>query len=163
MAIVSRTLTPLAFRPDLGLGVKRWRVDAVDALGRRWVHGPFSGTQAEGEVIRDAWTPDLAELDKRELLEFVQIGAPNTVAVFDYTDRNITEDEGEEHVYLTFATSKHEIALTLAWWLDTLNTGARNNIAGRIGFSGQQRGRVDQRYPPMVVVLPWLDAVEGAP
>ncbi len=159
MAIVSRALTLLA--NSKGPGVKRWRVDAVDALGRIWVHGPLSGTQAEAEVIRDAVVWDLGELDRAELLTWVQAG--NTVAAFDYTNRDLTEEEGEEHIYLTFATNDREIALTLAWWLDTLNTGARNNIAGRLDFSGQQRGRVDQRYPPMVVALPWLDAVEEAP
>ncbi len=53
MAIV-RTLTKLANREDLGPGIKRWRIDAVDDLGRRWVHGPFSGTRAKGESVRDA-------------------------------------------------------------------------------------------------------------
>ncbi len=54
MPIVSRTLTMLANREDIGPGIKRWRVDAIDALGGVWVHGPFSGTRAEAEVIRDA-------------------------------------------------------------------------------------------------------------
>ncbi len=161
MAIVSRVLTLLASGVDPG--VKRWRIDAVDALGRVWVHGPFNGTQAEGEAARDAVVFDTAGLDMQELLEFVQLGAPNTVAAFDITNRDITEEEGEEHIYLTFATNDREIALTLAWWLKTLKTGERNTIAARIGFTGGQRGRIHQRYPPMVVVLPWLDAVEEAP
>lgn len=163
MPITSRTLTLLANREDIGPGVKSWRVDAVDTRGRPWVHGPFKVTQAEAEVIRDAVTFDLAELDKRELLEFVQLGPPNTVAAFDYTDHDITEEDGEEHIYLTFAANTREIALPLSWWLNTLKTGARNNIAGRVGFSGTQSGRIDQRYTPMVMVLPWLDAMEEVP
>ncbi len=50
---IVRTLTFLANREDINPGVKTWRVDGMDALGRRWVHGPFSVTQAEAEVIRD--------------------------------------------------------------------------------------------------------------
>ena len=163
MPIESRTLQLLANREQDGPGIKRWRVDAVDALGRIWVQGPFNGTQVEAEARRDAAVFNLAGKDKKELLQFVLLGTPNTVSAFDYTDRDITELDGEDHIYLTFATEDRVIALDLAWWLDTLNTGQRNTIAGRIGFTGDQRGRVDQRFPPMVVVNPFLDAIEEAP
>lgn len=63
MPIVSRTLTSLALRPDLGIGVQTWRVEAVDARGRLWKKGPFKATLAEAEVIRDAAVWDLAEED----------------------------------------------------------------------------------------------------
>ncbi len=163
MPIDTKVLQMLANREDRGAGVKRWRINAVDTRGRPAKHGPFFGTQAEAEVILAAVTFDLVSVDLQELLEFVQLGAPNTVAAFDFTNRDITEENGEEHIYTEFATNDRVIALTLAWWLDTLNTGARNAISGRAGFSGEQRGRVDNRYPPMVVVDPFLDAVEEAP
>jgi hypothetical protein len=160
MPIISRTLTKLADREDLGVGIKTWRIDGLDAIGERWVYGPFNATQAEAEVLRDTVVWDLAGRDRNAVLEFVQQGAPNTVAAFDYTNRDIVEDDGEDFVYLTFATSGRDMALRLAWWLDTLTTGARNTIGGRVGADGAARGRIDQRYPPMVLVLPWLDAVE---
>ena len=160
MPIGPRTLTLLANRPDLGAGIKSWRVNARDARGRVWVDGPFKATLAEAEVKRDAVVFNLPEVDLRELLEFVQLGDPNTVAAFDLTDRDITEDEGEDHIYTEFAVNDRDIALTLAWWLDTLNTGQRNTIGGRAGFDGTKRGRIDQRFNAMVVVDPFLDATE---
>ncbi len=163
MPITSRTLTPLAFREDLGPGVKTWRVEAVDARGRPWKKGPFKVTQVEAEIIRDAAVWDLIRRDKAELLKFVQLGTPNTVAAFDYTGSDITEEDGEDHIYLTFAINDREIALDLAWWLNTKNTGELNTIAGRVGFTGDERGRIHQRFPPMIVVNPWLDSVEEAP
>ena len=112
MPIVSRTITLLANREDIGPGVKRWRVDGVDALGRIWVHGPFNGTQAEAEVIRDGVVWDLAEVDKTELLAWVQ--ARNTVAAFDYTDRDVVQADGEEHVVRWLAEGLGAEAMTVA-------------------------------------------------
>ncbi len=161
MPITSRTLTKLANREDRGPGVMRWRVDAVDAKGRRWVHGPFFGTQAEGDVIRDAVVFDLAEEDKSELLAWVQ--ARNTVAAFDYTDRDITEVRGEEHIFQWFVESLGAEAITVAWWLDAINTGKFNNILGRIGYTGNQGDSITSRFAGMVTVEPFYDATIEAP
>ena len=163
MPIVSRSLTFLADRPDLGTDIKRWRIDGTDALGFNWVYGPFNAIQSEAETLRDTVTWDLAGRDLSNLLEFVQLGSPNTVAAFDYTNRDIVEIDGEDHIYRTFAINERDIALMLAWWLDTLNTGQRNTIGGRVGADGAMRGRIDQRFPAMVLVLPWLDAAEELP
>ena len=161
MPIVSRTLTLLANREDRGPGVKRWRVDATDARGRIWVHGPFFGTQAAGEVVRDAVAFDLAEQDKAELLEWVH--ARNTVAAFDYTGRDITEAQGEEHVFQWFAESPGAEAITVAWWLDSINTGTFNNILGRVGYTGDQGDSITSRFTSMVTVDPWYDLTIKAP
>ncbi len=161
MAIVSRTLALLANREDIGPGIKRWRVDGVDALGRIWVHGPFSGTQAEAEVIRDAVVWDLAEVDKTELLAWVQ--ARNTVAVFDYTDRDITQADGEEHVFKWFTESPGAEAITVAWWMDDINTGKFNNILARVGFTGDQGDTITSRFSSMVTVEPFYDLIVEAP
>ena len=163
MPIVSRTLTLLANREDLGPGIKTWRIDGVDAIGERWVYGSFNATTAEAEVLRDTVVWDLVGRDRANVLEFVQQGAPNTVAAFNYTNRDIVLADGQDIVYWTFATSEQDTALKLAWWLDTLTTGTRNTIGGRVGADGAMRGRIDQRYPPMVLVLPWLDATENLP
>ncbi len=161
MPITSRTLTMLANREDSGPGIKRWRVDGVDALGRIWVHGPFSGTQAEAEVIRDAVVWDLAELDLRDVLEWVQ--ARNTVAAFDYTDRDITQAEAEEHVFKWFAESRGVDAITVAWWMDGINTGKFNSIRDRIGYTGDQGATITIRFSDMVVVEPTYDLTIEAP
>ena len=161
MPIVSSTLTLLANREDIGPGVKRWRVDGVDALGRIWVHGPFNGTQAEAEVIRDAVVWDLAEVDKAELLTWVQ--ARNTVAAFDYTDRDIVQDDGEEHVFQWFAESPGAEAITVAWWMDDINTGTFKAIRDRIGYSAAQGSDITSRFTFMISVEPWYDLTVEAP
>ena len=154
MPTISRKITLLANREDIGPGVKRWRVDGVDALGRGWVHGPFNGTQAEAEVIRDAVVWDLAEVDKVELLTWVQEG--NTVAAFDYTDRDITEEEGEEHIFKWFLESLGADAITVSWWLDDINTGKFNAITTRMNIV-EHRSDVTSRFTFMVSVEPWYD------
>ena len=161
MPIVSRTITLLANREDIGPGTKRWRVDGVDARGRIWVHGPFNGTQTEAEVIRDAVVWDLAEVDKGELLEWVQ--ARNTVAALDYTDRDIVQADGEEHVFQWFSESLGAEAITVAWWLDDINTGTFNKILARVGFTGDQGDTITSRFSSMVTVEPWYDLIVEAP
>ncbi len=161
MPIASRTLTLLANREDIGPGVKRWRVDGVDALGRIWVHGPFSGTQAEAETVRDGVVWNLAELDKAELLAWVQ--ARNTVAAFDYTDRDIVLADGEEHVFQWFAESPGAEAITVAWWMNDINTGRFNKILARVGFTGDQGDNITSRFVNMVTVEPWYDFTVEAP
>ena len=161
MPIVSRALTALANREDIGPGVKTWRVNAVDALGRSWVHGPFKVTQAEGETIRDAVAFELAEADKAELLTWVQ--ARNTVASFDYTNRDITEAQGEEHVFQWFAETPGADAITVAWWMEDINTGKFNNILARAGFTGDQGDTITSRFVSMVGVEPWYDFIVEAP
>ncbi len=161
MPIASRILTMLANREDIGPGIKRWRIDGVDDLGRIWVHGPITGTEAEGIVIRDAVIWQLAELDKRELVKWVQVR--NTVASFNYTDRDIVQADGEEHVFQWFAESLGGEAITVAWWLDSITTGTFNAIRDRIGYTGVQGANITSRFTFMVAVEPWYDAIEEAP
>lgn len=154
MPIVSRVLKELATRSDLGPGVKTWRVDGEDARGRRWVKGPFKVTRAEAEAIRDATSWDLAEADKRELLKWVQAG--NTVASFDITNRDITEEQGEEHIFRWFMESLGADAITVSWWLDDINTGKFNAITTRMNIV-EHRSNITSRFTFMVSVEPWYD------
>lgn len=88
MPIVTRNLVRLANREDLGAGVKRWRVDGIDHAGGNWVHGPFSGTRAEAEAIRDGcWTSaQLQDAEERRGIEFITAGgAPESFARGDLT------------------------------------------------------------------------------
>jgi hypothetical protein len=153
MPIVSKTLTKLANREDVGPGIKRWRVNGLDARGRIYVHGPFNGTQAEADVVRDSVVWELTEADKAELLAWVQ--ARNTVASFDYTDRDITEADGEEYIFQWFAEAQGDDAMTVAWWMDSINTGKFNSIRDRIGYTGQQGADITSRFTFMVSVEPW--------
>jgi hypothetical protein len=92
MPIVSRVLTKLANREDLGAGVKRWRVDGVDSRGKRWTHGPFTAVEgAPAEAIRDAaWTTEqLEDDDEQEGMAFVEAGGAHEGFVRE--DLTITE------------------------------------------------------------------------
>jgi len=161
MPIVSRTLTKLANRDDIAPGWKRWRVEGVDAKGRNYVHGPFGGTQADAETIKDGVVWDLALTDNSELLEWVQ--DRKTVASFDYANRDITENDGEEYIFQWFAESLGVDAITVAWWMDSINTGKFNSIRDRIGYTGQQGADITSRFTFMVSVEPWYDFIVEAP
>ena len=88
MPIVSRVLTLLANREDLGPGVKVWRADGVDGRDQKWYAGPMTATQAEAEVMRDAaWpTKQLQDHDESIGMEFIEAGGePEVYAREDMT------------------------------------------------------------------------------
>ena len=163
MPIASRNLQLLGNRPDLGDGVKSWRVDGTDSRGRPWKHGTFKVTLAEAEVIRDAITAEslgLAETDKAELLEGVH--ALNTVASFDFTGADIIEEEGEDHIFKWFMESLGADAITVAWWMDDINTGKFNAITTRMNIV-EHRLSITSRFEFMVLVNPWYDLTVETP
>lgn len=159
MPIVSRELTLLANREDIGPGIKRWRVDGADARGRSWLHGPFSGTQSEAEIIRDgAWTTQqLADKDLAELIEWVE--AKNSVASFDYTNRDIDQDAGEEHVAREFASRPGDSAIRLAWWIEDTPGPTWAAIGNRIGWDAQTQSDVQDRGIALAAAEPSYDLV----
>jgi len=161
MPIVSRTLTKLANREDLVPGWKRWRVDGVDAKGRNYVHGPFGGTQADADAVLASVIWELTGADNADLLQWVQ--ARNTVDSFDYTDRDITQADGEEYIYQWFAEAAGDDAMTVAWWMDDINTGKFNAIRDRIGYTGDQGADITSRFTFMVAVEPWYQFTVEAP
>jgi hypothetical protein len=161
MPITSKTLIKLANQststePDR----KRWRIDGVDALGRGYVHGPFSGTQAEADAVLSTVVWNLTKADKDELLDWVK--NRNTVASFDYTNRDITELDGEEYIFQWFAESPGNDAILVAWWMDSINTGKFNSIRDRIGYTGDQGADITSRFSFMVTVEPWYEFIVEA-
>ncbi len=161
MPITSTSLVKLANREDVGAGIKRWRVDGLDARGRRWVRGPFFAIEAEAEAIRSTVVWNLSEADFAELLVWVQ--SRQSVADFDFTNRDINEDEGEEFIFQTFAESPGDEAIKLAWWMDDINTGKFNQIRDRLGYTGTQGADITSRFTFMVSVEPWYDFIVEAP
>ena len=151
MPISSLNLQELATREDRGPGIKSWRIDGVDALGRPWGHGSFFGTRAEAEVVRDAVVFGLAELDKSELLDWVR--ARNTVASFDYANRDITEEDVEDHIFKWFMESPGAEAITVACWLNSINTGAFNSITTSMEIV-EHRSHITSRFNCIVSVEP---------
>ncbi len=161
MPIVSRTLTKIANREDIAPGWKRWRIEGKDARGRPWVLGPFGDIQVDAEARLAAVSWNLAEADNEDLLLWVQ--ARNTVASFDYTDRDITLDDGEEYIFQWFAEAPGDDAMTVAWWMDGINTGKFNSIRDRIGYTGAQGADITSRFTFMVSVEPWYQFTVEAP
>ena len=159
MPITSRSLDYAREQRD---GRFRCRVSGVDAVGRAWTHGPFStDSLVEAEAIRDGVVWNLASADTHDLLKWVQ--ALNTVASFDLTDRDITEDQGEEFIMRWFAEAPGEDAITVAWWLDDINTGKFNSIRDRLGISGAGGSTITQRFTFLLAAEPWWDVTVGVP
>ena len=162
MPIVSKSLVLLANQPTAAEpDRKRWRVDGVDARGHRYVHGPFGGTQAEADAILAGVVWELTAIDKSELLDWVT--ARNTVASFDYTNRDITQADGEEYIFQWFAEAQGDDAMLVAWWMDSINTGTFNAIRDRIGYTALQGADITSRFTFMVAVEPWYQFTVEAP
>lgn len=146
----------------------RWTISAIDTLGTSWTLGPFMATEAEAEARRVLMITDwpnvwnLAERDYADLLEFVMQGSVDdtsfAVEFFDYTNRDITEIDGEKYVYWYFGAGDREAALNTVWWMDFLKPNQLNAIANNLGLDGVTEGLVEQRIPTLKNALPWLDA-----
>ena len=162
MPIVSKSLVLLANQPTAAEpDRKRWRVDGIDARGHRYVHGPFGGTQAEADAVLAGVVWELTGIDNAELLDWVK--ARNTVASFDYTNRDITQADGEEYIFQWFAEADGDEAITVAWWMDSINTGTFNAIRDRIGYTALQGADITSRFTFMVAVEPWYQFIVEAP
>ena len=154
----SLTLTMLANREDMGAGIKRWRIDAVDAVGRRWKHGPFSGTQAAGEAVRDTVVFHTADQDRRDLL--AHIGTRGSIETFDFAPRDIDGRQGEVAILLDFADMSGEQDIKIAWWIDALSDTDFNAIRRRAGFTTTQGARIRNRAAKLLVASQVLDQTE---
>lgn len=155
MPITSRSLDYARLQSD---GRFRCRVSGVDAIGRDWIHGSFwADSVVAAETIRDGVVWNLAEVDLSDLLTWVQ--DRNTVASFDLTNRDITENQGEEFIITWFATHLGGEAITLAWWIESLNPPSYTAIANRIGYTTQQRSDVQDRAIDLLAAEPRFDLV----
>ncbi len=136
----------------------------VDSKGREWRRSRARfADEATAQIALDAhdWVPQLRNSDFRDLLVWVQ--ALNQVADFDLTGRDITEDDGEEFIFQWFAERPGEDAITVAWWMDGINTGKFNSIRDRIGYSGAEGSTITQRFTFLLSAEPWWDVIVKAP
>ena len=161
MPIVSRTLEGVQNNRN---GTVFAAFLAVDDKGREWRRSRSRfADEAAATVASDAhnWTPQLISQDKQDLLVWVQ--ALNDVADFDYTGRDTDEDAGEEFIFQWFAENLGDDAITVAWWMDDINTGKFNSIRDRIGYTGIQGADITSRFTFMVSVEPWYDLTIETP
>ncbi len=156
MPIVSRTLESI--QPTTG-GVFASFL-AVDALGRPWRRSRARFTnEATAQAAADAhdWTPQLKDEDFTDLLVWVQ--DRNPVSTFVLTDRDITEDEGEEFIMVWFAGHEGNDAVTVAWWLDSITTGRFNSIRDRVPFTGVQGSTITSKFTFLLAAAPWWNVI----
>lgn len=119
----------------------RWRVREVhtDALGVDFTFQYLAASVAEATTNMNSAeraAETVAILVDRDIQEvIVWVEARNTPASFDYTDRDIDSDRGEEEVAKHFARSPGEVALLFAWWIESLGPPAWTAIATRLGWS----------------------------
>ncbi len=156
MPIVSRQLESV--QPSSG-GVLASFL-AVDAKGREWRRSRSrfaSETVAQTAADAHDWTPQLQDRDFADLLVWVQ--DRNTVATFDLTGRDITEDDGEEFIMVWFAGHEGDEAITVAWWLDSINTGQFNTIRDRVPFTGVQGSTITSKFTFLLAAEPWWNVI----
>jgi len=114
----------------------------TDDKGRFWYRGRArfaSAAAAQTAVDNFDWTPQLRKRDFADLLAFVEVfpgGVENQPSDFDFTNRDVTLLEGEEHLLVVFATGPGEEAIKLAWWLasSNMNPPTFNAIRDRVGI-----------------------------
>ena len=118
----------------------------TDSKGRAWRRSRSRFVdEATAQIALDAhnWTPQLQNADFDDLLAWVQ--ALSTVASFDLTDRDITEEQGEDFIAGTFSESPGVDAIRLAWWIESLGPPAWTAIFTRIGWTSQEGTDVQDR------------------
>ncbi len=136
----------------------------MDSKGREWRRSRSRfADEATAQLDLDAhdWTPQLQSADFADLLIWVQ--ARNTVASFDLTGRDITEEQGEEFIAGTFAKSPGADAIHLAWWIESLNPPSWTAIRTRIGWTNQEGSDVQDRAISLTAAEPLFDTTIGVP
>lgn len=160
MPIVTRTLESI--QPTKG-GVFASFL-AVDDQGREWRRSRsrfVSEAAAQAALDTHDWGPQLESADFQDLLIWVR--GLNTVADFDLTDRDITEEQGEDFIAGTFAESPGADAIHLAWWIESLSPPSWAAIFTRVGWTSQEGSRIQDRAIALLAAEPVFDAVEEIP
>ena len=158
MPIVSRFLK---FYRVQASGRSRVREVHVDDLGteitRQYV---TDKSQVDVEVDMNArdLTQTLVDRDVSEVIQHVEAG--NDISTFDYTGRDITEDEAEEEVLKEFARRDGESAVILSWWPEDLGTPQWNQLINRLGWDSSLEQRVQDRSIALNVARPFYDQTE---
>ena len=119
--------------------------------------------EAAAQAALDAfdWTPHLKDMDFADLLIWVE--SLNTVASFDLTGRDITEEEGEDFIAGTFSESSGDEAIRLAWWVESITPPIWTVIHTRIGWTSEQGTDVQDRAISLNAAEPLYDATVEVP
>lgn len=137
---------------------------SVDSKGREWRRSRsrfVDETVAQAAVDAHDWTPQLQKVDLNDLLVWVQ--ALNTVASFDLTNRDITEEQGEDFIAGTFAESPGDEAIRLAWWVESLSPPSWTTIRTRVGWTAQEGSDVQDRAISLNAAEPLFDTIIKVP
>lgn len=159
MPIVSRTLESVQ---QSAAGTVLASFLAVDAKARpfRRSHSRFADEPA-AVIASDAfdWTLQLKDADFTELLAWVQ--GKNSSGSFDSTNRDLVLLEGEERLLVWFAESFGSDAITVAWWIESLNPPQFGAIRDRAGYDAAAGTRIQDRAIDLAACEGRFDAVEA--
>lgn len=168
MPIVSRNL--LFYRPQAD-GSARVREVHTDSLGVEHTL-QYVTNETEAQVIIDMnardLTAQLVQRDIGDLIQWVETSegeiTGNPVSTFDFTNRDITENDGEDEVTQEFARRQGDSAMRLCWWIESLGNPQWTAITTRLGWSntaGEIGERVQTRGINLTTALPDYDRVEN--
>lgn len=157
MPIVTRELTHVsAIQRD---GTVRVREVLTSAKGQTIPHSYKAVSEAQAITDMNARdvTEQLRNSDFNELLDWVK--AKNGSDAFDYTDRDITELEGEEFLLIWFAEQIGDAAISLAWWVEDMTPPIYDAIRIRAGFDSDQGAEVQDKAIALVAAEPFINVV----
>ena len=137
---------------------------AVDARGREWrrSRSRFADeTTAQTALAAFDWTEQLQDADFADLLIWTQ--AKNAPGDFDFANRDLTLLEGEERLLVWFAAHVGLDAITVSWWLESLNPPSFRAIQDRAGYDTATGSRIQDRAIALLAAEPSFDVVEETP
>ncbi len=157
MPIVSRQLEHI--RPQ-GDGTVRVQEHLIDGVGRSMFHSYKASSVAAATSRMNARdvTKFLENADFTDLLEWVQ--EKNLPSDFDFTDRDLTLLVGEERLLIWFAEKIGGKAISIAWWIESLNPPSYNAIRIRAGFDSPTGSRIQDRAIDLFAAEPRFDEIE---
>ncbi len=102
-------------------------------------------------------TEDFVEADFHDLLTWTQ--TKNDPGDFDFTNRDLDLLAGEERLLGWFVERPGNPAMTVAWWIESLNPPSFNAIRDRVGLDLVTGSEQQDRAIGMVNVEPLFNVV----
>ncbi len=104
-----------------------------------------SEAQAITDMNARVVTKQLKNSDLPDFLLHVRAPAKNLPSTFNFTDRDITLEDGEDFLYKRFAESTGGNAIGLAWWIKGLTPPDFNTIRDRALHDVDEGDRVKDK------------------
>jgi len=144
MPVASRILKYVRPLPN---GQVRVREIITSQKGKRNIH--VYEAISEAVAIVDMNSRDVLDIfktdDFSELLIHVEIPSQQLPSTFDWANRDIRENDGEDYLYLLFAGQDAHTVGNLAWWVNGLSDPDHQTIYTRLEYTASEGARIKNK------------------